>query len=621
MPGNPDLKPSFFQLARSGLGLLTGREKMRALSLALMMVVVNWLSTGSVIAALLVISSMVQPDSLASNRYFIMVNQALGPFPLETFVTWMALGTILFVILGAIGEWLLEYLLNRFGAACQSRMANQLMERCVNAPYAWFLTRNSTALARFLYDDVAVWNRGFVQRSMTIVDNLIQVIVVAITVLWIISWIGIIAVLLVAMLASLGLLLTRPAISKLSIKKRNALEGTMLSATQVLAGIRDVKLSSRERYFTGHFGETYDITTKTHAMLNVLQSTPPTVLKLVGQVGLMGMVFALWKFGSSTAEIAIQVGLLYLVAVKFVPAASSASSLLGSLWNAAPSIVAIQRLIWSIDESLQQEHRGDDDTKAPVEAWKTISLAGVGFQYPNSSALALKGICLKIERGRAYAIVGQSAAGKSTLVDLLVALLPPSEGRIFVDDQPLEILSLKSWRSKIGYVPQSPYIADSTLRSNVAFGIDQKKVDDAWVRECLVLANLEDLPRQLEMGLDTSLGEKGIRLSGGQRQRIAIARALFNRPEILILDEATSALDTISEKEIMEALENLRQRMTLIIIAHRLTTVMSCDHIFLLEKGSLAAQGSFDELAAGNKLFRQMAAGLVDAESSKMGGG
>jgi ABC-type multidrug transport system fused ATPase/permease subunit len=394
----------------------------------------------------------------------------------------------------------------------------------------------------------------------------------------------------------------------------------MLSATQVLAGIRDVKLCSRERYFVETFGETYKITTKTHAALNVLNITPPTVLKLVSQVGLMAMVLALWSFGSSSAEIAMQVGMLYLVAGKFVPAASSTSSLLGSLWNAAPQIEAIHRFSRSIEERIQQEHRGNDEIKPPVERWRTICFMGVGFQYPNSSELALRSVNLKVERGRSYAIVGRSAAGKSTLVDLLVALLPATEGKILIDDHPLESFNLQSWRSRIGYVPQSPYISDSTLRANVAFGIDQTKVDDEWVIECLRLANLEDLPHQLEKGLNTYVGERGIRLSGGQRQRIAIARALFNRPEVLILDEATSALDSISEREIMKALENLRQHMTLVIIAHRLTTVMSCDHIFLLENGSLVAEGNFAELAASQDLFRQMAAGLADTERREIGG-
>jgi ABC-type multidrug transport system fused ATPase/permease subunit len=609
-----DQKPSFFQLMRSGLSLLTHHEKIKTVSLAILMAAVNWLSTISVLAMLLVVSLILQPDSMTTNRYLATLNKILGSLPISEFVIALAAGVALLTILSSLGEWVLEYLLNRFGASCQNRLAKQLMDRCVSAPYAWFLMQNSTALARFLYDDVAVWNRGFVQRCMTIVNNLIQVVVVSIVVLWAMTWIGIVAMLLVAAIGYLGLRLTRPKIDRFSVEKRNALESTMLSATQVLAGIRDVKLSSREDYFVEKFSESYATTTRTYAQLNMLQITPPAFLKLVGQVGLMGIVIGLWITGSSIAGIAIQIGLLYLVTVRFVPAISTISSLFGNLLNAAPYIGGIRHLMQSIDEITQKECTEMEDTKPPAGDWETISMVGMGFQYPNSSEPALKNIGLKIERGQAYAIVGRSAAGKSTLVDLIVALLPPSEGKIYVDNRPLTDFSIKSWRSRTGYVSQSPYISDDTLRANVAFGIDRKKVDDVWVMECLRLANLGDISDQLESGLDTRLGERGIRLSGGQRQRIAIARALFNRPEILILDEATSALDTISEKEIMGALENLHHRITVIIIAHRLTTVMNCDRIFLLDDGRLVAQGSYSELMANHKLFRQMAAGLIDAE-------
>jgi ATP-binding cassette, subfamily B, bacterial PglK len=595
----------------SGLALLTRREKVQASLVAIMMIVVNWLSTISVLAMLLVVSLILQPNSLVSNGYLANLSRILGSLPMSEFVILLSAGVSLLIILSAFGEWILEYLLNRFGASCQNRLARELMQRCVCAPYAWFLTQNSTALARFLYDDVAVWNRGFVQRCMTIVNNLIQAVVVSIVVLCVMTWIGIVAMLLVAGIAYLGLRLTRPKIDRVSVEKRNALESTMLSATQVLAGIRDVKLSSREDYFVENFGESYVATTRTHTLLNMLQITPPTALKLVGQMGLMVIIIALWMTGSSIADIAIQIGLLYLVTVRFVPAMSAMSSLFGNLLNASPYVDGIHRLREGIRESLIQEGRRDEDSKPPIGDWKTISLMDVGFRYTDSSEFVLKMINLRIQRGEAYAIVGRSAAGKSTLVDLLVGLLQPSGGGIYIDDRPLAEISIKSWRSRIGYVSQSPYISDDTLRANVAFGMHRGKVDDHWVLECLQQANLGELTEELEGGLDTRLGERGLRLSGGQRQRMAIARALFNRPEILILDEATSALDTISEKEIVKALENLRQRITLIIIAHRLTTVMNCDRIFVLDGGRLVAEGSYYELIRGHELFKEMAAGLA----------
>jgi len=244
-----------------------------------------------------------------------------------------------------------------------------------------------------------------------------------------------------------------------------------------------------------------------------------------------------------------------------------------------------------------------------VDGWRRVRLEKVGYQYPDASGWALRECSIALERSGAYGLVGPSAAGKSTLVDLLVGLLEPTEGRVWVDDDPLETLAPKSWQRRIGYVPQAPFIADASLRDNVAFGVPENDVDDARVMECLRLANVAELPAQLERGLDTRLGERGSRLSGGQRQRIAIARALYAGPELLVFDEATSALDSISEAEILAALDNLRGRMAVIIIAHRLSTVASCDQIFLLEEGRLVGCGTYRDLATSHPLFRKMVGG------------
>lgn len=612
MPNDPNHKPPFLQFIRSGWELLTRREKIKVAGLTVFMVAVNWMTTASWLALLLVVGLVLQPESTTIPAFLTTINKGLGALSFAQLAQTLSILVIALMVISAAGEWLLQYLLERFGAACQDRLATQLMGMCVGAPYSWFLKHNSISLARFLYDDVAVWNRGFVQRSMTIVDNLIQVVVTAVVVLWAISWLGIAAAVAAAGLAYLGLRLTRPVVKRLAAEKRNALESTNLAASQVFAGIRDVKLSSREGYFVERFSTSYGITTRTHALLNVLQGTPPLVLRLLGQVGLIAFVMALWNVGRSSTDIAVQIGLLYMITARLVPAVSTLASLFGNLWNAAPYVDGIHALMQGIDERVREEDQHDDAAKATVGRWKEIAMVDVGFKYPDSPDCALKNINLTIKRGQVYGIVGRTAAGKSTLVDLLVGLLPPSEGRIRLDDHPLEAFSLRSWRSGIGYVSQSPYIADDSLRDNVAFGVRRQQVDNAWVLDCLRLANLEHLPDDLELGLDTRLGERGVRLSGGQRQRLAIARALYNRPDILILDEATSALDTISEKEIMAALENLRQRVTMVIIAHRLTTVMNCDHLFVLEDGRLVGQGLYSELKAGHALFAQMASGLAE---------
>jgi ABC-type multidrug transport system fused ATPase/permease subunit len=204
-------------------------------------------------------------------------------------------------------------------------------------------------------------------------------------------------------------------------------------------------------------------------------------------------------------------------------------------------------------------------------------------------------------------VAGPSGAGKSTAIDILVGLLSPVEGSIKVDSGGSVNLHSASWRGQIGFVPQEPFIADATLQANVAFGVPADQVDEDRVRECLELANLGEFLSELKAGLDTGLGDRGERMSGGQKQRVAIARALYRQPTLLVLDEATSALDAENERAIQEALENLQGRLTVVIIAHRLTTLRRCDTIFLLDQGKLAAQGTHAELMKSNTLFQSLA--------------
>jgi ATP-binding cassette subfamily C protein len=244
----------------------------------------------------------------------------------------------------------------------------------------------------------------------------------------------------------------------------------------------------------------------------------------------------------------------------------------------------------------------------PIRFTRAVALERVSYTYAdeNEADRVLVDVDLTIARGESVGIVGPSGAGKSTLVDLLLGLLTPTAGRITVDGRDIAG-ALRSWQRHIGYVAQEPFVLDDTIRRNVAFGVTDVEIDDRRVTAALTLAQLGDFVAGLPGGLDTLLGERGARLSGGQRQRVAIARALYHEPEVLVFDEATSALDTPTERELIAALEALRGVKTLVVIAHRLTTVRRCDRVAVLRDGRLAAVGSYDELLARDAGFRAMA--------------
>ena len=236
-----------------------------------------------------------------------------------------------------------------------------------------------------------------------------------------------------------------------------------------------------------------------------------------------------------------------------------------------------------------------------------ITLNNIHFRYPNTSRSALQGISIKISAKSKVGLVGSTGSGKTTAVDLVLGLLEAQDGTLEVDGQVITEHNKRAWQRAIGYVPQQIYLADDTVAANIAFGLDAKDIDQAAVEFAAKIANLHDfVHNELPQQYQTTVGERGVRLSGGQRQRIGIARALYHKPQVLILDEATSALDNLTEQAVMEAVHNLGRDTTIILIAHRLSTVRECDMIFLLEKGELKAQGAFEELTRANEQFRAM---------------
>jgi len=291
--------------------------------------------------------------------------------------------------------------------------------------------------------------------------------------------------------------------------------------------------------------------------------------------------------------------------VRLIPAINQVTQLLTDLQFNIASVNPVYDDLTLLKESTQA-FRSDRRKKQKLELKKSIVIKNLHYQYPKSTEQALNGVNLEILYGNSVALVGSSGSGKTTLADSLLGLLVPQKGAILVDGVSISE-SISGWQQNIGYIPQFIYLSDDTLKRNIAFGLPDDKIDNEKILKAVELAQLSDLIEHLPQGIETVIGERGTRLSGGQRQRVGIARALYHEPQVLVMDEATSALDNITEHQIIGAIEALKGERTVIMIAHRLTTVMNCNVLFFMENGKIVDKGTYQELLIKNADFREMA--------------
>jgi HlyD family secretion protein len=315
------------------------------------------------------------------------------------------------------------------------------------------------------------------------------------------------------------------------------------------------------------------------------------------------------SYQGDLATILPMLALYALAGFKVLPAIQQIYHAVATIKGSSAAFEAIKEDLKSsrfIDDQRDASGKSTEGT-APIEGLKrSIVLLDITFTYPGKIQPALQSLSLKIPANKSIGFVGATGSGKSTLVDLVTGLLAPDAGKILVDGVPLTPRNIRSWQDKIGLVSQSIFLSDASIKENVAFGIPTERIDTQRVLEVLKLAHLDELIDELPDGIETRVGERGVQLSGGQRQRVGIARSLYHNPEILVFDEATSALDGITEKSIMEAIHNFSGKKTIILIAHRFTTIQQCDLIYYMDKGRVIDQGSYKELMARNTQFKAM---------------
>ena len=497
----------------------------------------------------------------------------------------------LYVVLVLIGVYLFKniyltvmgYVKFTFIYNNQLKLSGRLIDCYLKKPYTYHLDKNSAEMIRSIMLD----SERFFQMLLTVFSVFSEVMVSALLCIYlvIVDWMITVSVVVILGVVSGLYLLTFHGRSKKNGEISQFNDGKMHQAiNQALGAVKDIKILHRERYFVNAFtkrGEKKYTAVRNNEVLGLI---PAYLIETVcvGAI-LLVLVYKLYS-GQDLNDMIPQLAAFAMAAFKLLPSVGKVNNYLNLIVFLKPSADLIYRDIKDTEDMLNVMPADDRGTMPRAEA---ITVDHVSYRYPNTTKDVLTDVCFDIPEGASVGLIGPSGAGKSTIADIILGILTPTEGVVMYGDMNVHEHPLK-WSSKLAYIPQAIFLADESIRSNVAFGIEDEDIEDDKVWQALAEAQLDGFVKSLPEGLDTMVGERGVRLSGGQRQRIGIARALYGDPEILVLDEATSALDSETEKAVMEAIDRLQGRKTLIIIAHRLTTVANCKIIFKVTDGRIA---------------------------------
>ena len=467
--------------------------------------------------------------------------------------------------------------------ATSRRMMINFMQR----PYEYYLNADTAVIQRSITSDVNNMY-GLILSLLQLVSEAIVFVCLAVVSLSLDAWMTImVSVLLIVVLLVIKCVL-KPIMKRAGEENQDYYSGLYKWIDQSVMGIKEIKIANKENYFINEYAKCGAGYVGAVQRYNLFNATPRLLIETVAVAGMILYMMVRILMGADPAEMVTQIAALGVLVMRLIPCANRIN-------NHLTSISYFEPFFMGVSDNLQEEIRDesvdyDEETyRRKIEVEKLdiqdkIELKDIVYKYPNSEVLIFNKANMEIPIGKSVGIVGTSGAGKTTVVDILLGLLQLESGEILADG--VEVREhYQSWLKNIGYIPQSIFMIDSTIRKNVAFGYADEDIDDEKVWRALKEAQLDEFVRGLPEGLDTGIGERGIRISGGQRQRIGIARALFEDPEVLVLDEATSALDNETEAAIMDSINRLHGKKTLIIIAHRLQTIEKCDMVYRVENG------------------------------------
>lgn len=515
------------------------------------------------------------------------------------------IGFVIFVMLSlkAIITCINNYYQSKFAQNLNIRMSGFCIRSYLFMPYQKAMEFNTSTLSKYILTDV-VYTVNVITFMLSIVTDSIVVFSLACLILWVDFKIVLLSVVSLTALLLLTMKGTKTKIKNISNENEYYTRKLYNIASDAFQGLKDIKINNVEAYFIEKFVFWRRKNAENMVIYNVVANVPSVLMNLIGfGILLIILLYLLFSHGNLISILPI-VGIIAISIQRMLPAIARISLALGNVRQYHANVLVVRKALDELGEYqniLLRKRRSQQD----VEFKRELNLKDITYQYPKAKAETLKNISLTIPKNTSVGIVGASGAGKSTLVDVILGLLPVKSGSIFCDD--IDITNSHMDLSHlVGYVPQHTHLLEGSLLDNIALGVSEKAIDHEAVRRGVNIAQLQNLINDLPEGLYTQIGEKGTKLSGGQRQRVGIARALYHNPDIIIMDEATNALDSITENEFNEALKSMIGKKTLIIIAHRHSSILFCDKLVVLHEGKIVSEGNHNELVKNSEIYRTL---------------
>ena len=563
--------------------VLEREQKHKCSCLILLIIIGSFFEMAGVSVIVPLIQVILSPDAVLNNPDMKGILHIFGITDAAGVILFIGVGTITLYIVKNFYMSFLSWKRVHFAAKVQQELSVNMMKAYMNKGYVFFINTNTGEVQRGIQNDAEGVYQVLLQ-GMRLIAELLSVVCICVLII-VINWKMAICVMLFVALGFIIVSLTCRRYLKRIGKEYQLYNGIVNgSLIQIVQGIKEITVMQCKDFFVHKYEKALDKRQNIVAGQVVAAETPAYLIEAVCVTGMLSIVSVSALQNTEMTGFISSLGAFAIAAFRILPSMGKITNYLNNFMFYYPSLDSVYENMKVLKATEDEKKESSCINSKEIYFKDKLELRDIVWHYPNSEKKVINKLSIEIRKGMSVGFVGASGAGKTTVADIILGLLKPQEGQVLIDGKDISIYA-GQWYKMIGYVPQNNYLIDDTVRNNVAFGVETDDIDDAKVWDALQQAQLKDFVKELPEKLDTQLGDRGVRFSGGQRQRMAIARALYHNPDILILDEATSALDTETENAVMEAIDMLHNKKTLIIVAHRLSTIQNCDMVYEIADG------------------------------------